>query len=422
MTTPSGGGYQIGVDPATGMLTLNGETLSRTDPRLWGSRGYQEGRREVADPNAGDSGAGMMEADPTEGWEGLQATGRHQLGSAGVSSGQEGQGFGEFNINNLADLQYDPEYGITTSNPDFIDSSDDPDDRARFNRIRLAMTIAMAGGAAAGAGVFGGAAGAGAAPTAGAVGDLSTVGFGAGFGTGGGTAGGAAMGSLGSGGSLVGTGLGSGWGALGTGANLAGTGLVSGAGAGLAGTGVSGAALAGGAGALAGLAPVSGAIGAGTGIPAIDSMRDAATRIGSGNMDWTDLARQLVRSPNSSGGDSGGSAGGGLIGDIINTYLGSQNPSAMDEFNRNRGWQEDMMNQTTRANRPNQNTAFGSSRWEQDPSGQWTQNVTLNPRDQQRLDTNRGIQQTALERARDYKPLDTSQFRHRSFGGSYLGF
>lgn len=46
----------------------------------------------------------------------------------------------------------------------------------------------------------------------------------------------------------------------------------------------------------------------------------------------------------------------------------------------------------TATNRPDQNTAFGSTAWTQDPAGKWTQNVTLNPEDQKLLDQQRQFQ------------------------------
>jgi len=49
-------------------------------------------------------------------------------------------------------------------------------------------------------------------------------------------------------------------------------------------------------------------------------------------------------------------------------------------------------NEQTVTNRPNQNTAFGSSSWTQDPNGQWTENQTLNPQDQALLDQQREFQ------------------------------
>jgi hypothetical protein len=187
------------------MLTLNGEVLSRNDPRLWGSRGYQQGVHQVADPNAGDSGAGMMDAPASEYWDDFNTrhAGRRQLGSAGVSSGQEGQGFGELNINaiNSGRVTYDPDYGFVVA-PEDVDSADDPDDRARMRRIRNTMFAAMAagaGGAMLGAGETAGAWGlageaplssaayeaalAGSGATPGVLGDLGTVGLGSGVGT-----------------------------------------------------------------------------------------------------------------------------------------------------------------------------------------------------------------------------------------------
>lgn len=162
---PAQNQYQIGVDPSTGMLTLNGQVLSRNDPRLYGSRGYQTGRHEVADPTAGDSGAGTTWADPSEYWDDFNtrygSQGMRQLGSAGVSSGQEGQGFGELNINAILNgqVQYDPEYGFVTASNN-VDSADDPDDRARMRRVRTAMALAAGGMVGAEMGLFGNLAGA----------------------------------------------------------------------------------------------------------------------------------------------------------------------------------------------------------------------------------------------------------------------
>jgi len=74
-------------------------------------------------------------------------------------------------------------------------------------------------------------------------------------------------------------------------------------------------------------------------------------------------------------------------------------------------------NEQTVANRPNQNTAFGSTSWEQGPDGQWTQNQTLNPQDQALLDQQRQFQGQQQGIASDLlgkaggtlgQPLDTS--------------
>lgn len=75
-------------------------------------------------------------------------------------------------------------------------------------------------------------------------------------------------------------------------------------------------------------------------------------------------------------------------------------------------------NKTTLANRPNVNTAQGSSSWTQDPTtGAWTNNQTLNAADQERLDSTRTLQQGQLNTAQGLlgqaqnsmaNPLDTS--------------
>lgn len=45
----------------------------------------------------------------------------------------------------------------------------------------------------------------------------------------------------------------------------------------------------------------------------------------------------------------------------------------------------------TAANRPNQNTPWGSTSWQQGPNGTWTENVSLNPADQALLDQDRAF-------------------------------
>lgn len=49
------------------------------------------------------------------------------------------------------------------------------------------------------------------------------------------------------------------------------------------------------------------------------------------------------------------------------------------------------VDQQTRDNRPTQYTPFGSSEWIQDANGNWTQRVSLNPAEQQKLDANRAF-------------------------------
>jgi len=71
----------------------------------------------------------------------------------------------------------------------------------------------------------------------------------------------------------------------------------------------------------------------------------------------------------------------------------------------------------TEANRPTQNTPWGSSSWAQDPAGKWTENISLAPAEQQQLEAQRRNQasfdETAgglLGQAHDSlsKPLDFS--------------
>lgn len=51
----------------------------------------------------------------------------------------------------------------------------------------------------------------------------------------------------------------------------------------------------------------------------------------------------------------------------------------------------------TQANRPDQNTPFGSSSWEQDADGNWTQNTTLNEEAQRALDAELGLGADRME-------------------------
>ena len=61
--------------------------------------------------------------------------------------------------------------------------------------------------------------------------------------------------------------------------------------------------------------------------------------------------------------------------------------------------QNEQLKWQTNANRPNQNNPWGSVSWSQDPQGNWTQNVTLNPAEQAQLDANRGIQKGLTDTA-----------------------
>lgn len=70
-----------------------------------------------------------------------------------------------------------------------------------------------------------------------------------------------------------------------------------------------------------------------------------------------------------------------------------------DEYARRAGARADIKNAATtdyntamQGARPNQTNPFGSMNWTKNPDGSWVQNVTMNPADQARLDSQRGFQ------------------------------
>jgi hypothetical protein len=389
-TTPSQ--YVIGVDPSTGMLTLNGETLSRNDPRLWGARGLQQQQRWERTGEWGtDSGPGIEDIGPSEYWNDLQSRGLVQLGSAGVSSGEEGQGFGELNINAINNglVEYDPEYGIVVRDASLIDDPNDPDDRARMNRWRNAMFAAMAAGVGAGLtgteGLFGSAAPVelGSATTgvdvlAPAFDTLATAGGS------GASAGGSFLSQLPQGVqdiystiSNIPSGISdfvsnlgsSGPAQLGDPANYA-PGQFAGGGGGMGNSFLSGI-------------------------------------LGDTGLGYGDLFRGAM----------------GLIGTGLNVRQGRENQQlSREEAERNRQLQREVRF-------TNQETPYGNSRWTQDPvTGRWTQTATLNPEDQARLETLRRIAAQRQQRAQEVPipaPMDfrawANNFLPPSLGGNYLG-
>ena len=54
---------------------------------------------------------------------------------------------------------------------------------------------------------------------------------------------------------------------------------------------------------------------------------------------------------------------------------------------------QELVQQQTQANRPNQYTPWGSSTWTQGQDGSWSQNLSLSPQQQQALDSQMGVQQ-----------------------------
>jgi hypothetical protein len=75
--------------------------------------------------------------------------------------------------------------------------------------------------------------------------------------------------------------------------------------------------------------------------------------------------------------------------------------------------------QQTQANRPNQNTAWGSTSWQQGPGGEWTQNQSLNPQLQGLMDQGIQNQQQGI----DYGALpgltDGAAARDQAITGAY---
>jgi len=93
----------------------------------------------------------------------------------------------------------------------------------------------------------------------------------------------------------------------------------------------------------------------------------------------------------------------------------------------------EMLEMQTRANRPDQFTPWGSSTWEEGAAGDWTQNITLSPEQQQALDDQLALQASRsglaggmMERVTDEfgQPMDWTQFEEgggRVEGGDYYG-
>lgn len=179
----------IGVDPATGRLTLDGQVLDRNDPRMYGSLG-----RNVTDISTGDSAA-MVESgrsgeyDPnfyeqyTE-WtdngpqtryrlkpEAQQALGGQiQLGQSGVGGNAE--------TIDPSKLHWSDQYGILTD-PSNIHAPDKGNLLAQYPWLLALPAVAgIAAGAMGGAGATGATGAAeGATGAAGAAGDFGAEGF-----------------------------------------------------------------------------------------------------------------------------------------------------------------------------------------------------------------------------------------------------
>jgi hypothetical protein len=78
--------------------------------------------------------------------------------------------------------------------------------------------------------------------------------------------------------------------------------------------------------------------------------------------------------------------GANVAGGLLQKKTGEKNSqNAEDMAAADKTWYADEMAKSLRANRPNQETPFGNSTWTQDEKGNWTQKMTLDPQDQERL-------------------------------------
>ncbi len=110
--------------------------------------------------------------------------------------------------------------------------------------------------------------------------------------------------------------------------------------------------------------------------------------------------------------------GASLAGNLLGNRSTAQN-SPMQMQAADRAWQQQMWNTMLGAQRPDQHTAWGDRTWSQDPkTGKWSQTDTLNPAEQGRLDSFRGIAQDRMNRA---SHTDLSAYDHPMDWAS-LGF
>jgi hypothetical protein len=75
--------------------------------------------------------------------------------------------------------------------------------------------------------------------------------------------------------------------------------------------------------------------------------------------------------------------------------------------------------QQTTENRPNQNTAWGSTSWQQGPGGQWSQNQSLNPGLQGLMDTATQRQQQGIDYSQFGAMPDGAAARDQAIQGAY---
>lgn len=401
-----------------GRLTLDG--VEMTYAQLYGAGGQQSGAEGDSAPD--EAGGYVPGHGATADWDELQRRGRHQLRSTGVSSGEEGQGFGEVRGDRVGGLQWDPRFGVTTGDASDIEDTFDPDERARMNRWRTAVLIAMTAGAALefAPALMGGEIGSSAALLGDAEMALASQTVAGGGVTGAATGGGAGLAAN-----------------LGLDAFEAGSfasagapelGMASGYGP-AAGGGALGAGGAGGGG---------GGSGGGVG-DFLSNAYDSVSNL------FTPGPEQLSGPGAPAWGSVGGnssSAGGNFISNLLdmpdfgisNQDLFGLGRDLIGGYMDDRQQGRDRQTREAEAERSRQfgrETRFtnttgptGTSNWARGADGQWTQTRTLTPEDQRRLDQYRQLILGSQARQAAMPETDWSAvykpFRGASFGGSYV--
>ena len=402
---------QIGIDPATGMLTLDGQTLSRYDPRLYGSEGSQQ--HDFIQGQSRGEGVDDPNQEASAGWAEMQRLypGMRQLGEAGVGGAEQGQGYNEIQASAVPNATYDERFGFMVRPEDV--RGPDPDKDKQMNRARMAIMAAMA-------------AGGGLSMMGEGLGGTTALGEGLGGAAGeAGATGGMGIGSSG-GGSFLGN-LGEQFtNSLSDAGSWAQRGI-SNLGSSLTGSGSSG------GNSMSWLTDLFGGGGP-------EQLSGPGMSSGSGGGSF--LSDLFGGGSNSGGGSSsilgnlfgGGGSSGGYGSDILR-LLGAAGGTALnasqarDLLRATQDFQREQMANTQLYGRPNTTGPTGSTNWTQDPTThQWTQATTLDPHDQERLDQYRGIAGNRMTNAAGMKlpenvdfQANVNRYLPQSLGGSYVG-
>jgi hypothetical protein len=107
---------------------------------------------------------------------------------------------------------------------------------------------------------------------------------------------------------------------------------------------------------------------------------------------------------------------GGIIGGATNIFGAKQGKDSNDQMRQeDKDWYAQQYAQALRANRANQNTPFGSTKWSVDKDGNWTQDTTLDEASQGRLNKFNGIADKRMDAAGG---IDLSYLSHAPDWGS----